>query len=112
MRILIANKFWYRRGGDCVYAMALKELLEKAGHEVAVYSMQYPQNEESEWSGWWPSEMTTVKALTRPLGACEVGGRRKTFEQIKDEPDSFLALDEVETGYGNRIPLWLFGFLY
>ena len=42
----------------------------------------------------------------------EVGGRRKTFEQIKDEPDSFLALDEIEVGYGNRIPLWLFGFLY
>ena len=42
----------------------------------------------------------------------EVGGRRKTFEQIKDEPDSFLAVDETEVGYGNRIPLWLFGFLY
>ena len=42
----------------------------------------------------------------------EVGGRRKTFEQIKDEPDSFLAVDETEIGYGNRIPLWLFGFIY
>jgi len=35
-----------------------------------------------------------------------------TFEQIKDEPNSYLALDEIETGYGARIPLWLFGFLY
>jgi predicted AAA+ superfamily ATPase len=42
----------------------------------------------------------------------EVGGRHKSFEQIKDIPDSFLALDELEIGYGNRIPLWLFGFLY
>ena len=42
----------------------------------------------------------------------EVGGKNKTFEQIKDEPDSFLAVDETETGYGSRIPLWLFGFLY
>ncbi|MCQ2146471.1 MAG: AAA family ATPase [Bacteroidales bacterium] len=41
----------------------------------------------------------------------EVGGRKKSFEQIKDEPDSFLAVDSVETGNGNRIPLWLFGFL-
>lgn len=41
----------------------------------------------------------------------EVGGRKKSFEQIKDEPDSFLAVDSVETGSGNRIPLWLFGFL-
>ena len=42
----------------------------------------------------------------------EVGGRRKTFQQIKDIPDSFLAVDDLEIGYGNRIPLWLFGFLY
>lgn len=42
----------------------------------------------------------------------EVGGRKKSFEQIKDVPDSFLAVDGVETGHGNRIPLWLFGFLY
>ena len=42
----------------------------------------------------------------------EVGGKGKTFDQIKDEPDSFLAVDGIEVGRGNRIPLWLFGFLY
>ena len=42
----------------------------------------------------------------------EVGGADKRFEQIKDLPDSFLAIDGVEFGRGNKIPLWLFGFLY
>lgn len=42
----------------------------------------------------------------------EVGGSGKSFEQIKDEPDSFLAVDDTEIGMGSRIPLWLFGFLY
>ncbi|MBD5220367.1 MAG: ATP-binding protein [Bacteroidales bacterium] len=42
----------------------------------------------------------------------EVGGRRKNFEQIKDIPDSFVAADGLTCGLGNRIPLWLFGFLY
>lgn len=42
----------------------------------------------------------------------EVGGANKTFEQIKDIADSFLAIDNTETGYKNRIPLWIFGFLY
>lgn len=42
----------------------------------------------------------------------EIGGRNKNFNQIKDEPDSFLAVDDTEIGYGNRIPLWMFGFLY
>lgn len=42
----------------------------------------------------------------------EVGGMGKTFEQIKDEPDSFLAVDDTEIGHKNRIPLWMFGLLY
>jgi len=42
----------------------------------------------------------------------EVGGPGKTFRQIKDMPASFIAADGIETGWGNKIPLWLFGFLY
>lgn len=42
----------------------------------------------------------------------EVGGKGKTFEQIADVPDSYLAVDDTEVGSGCRIPLWLFGFLY
>lgn len=42
----------------------------------------------------------------------EVGGKGKSFEQIKDIPDSFLAVDDTEIGHGNRIPLWMFGLLY
>lgn len=42
----------------------------------------------------------------------EVGGKGKSFDQIKDEPNSFLAVDDIETGHFNRIPLWLLGFLY
>jgi len=42
----------------------------------------------------------------------EIGGKNKSFKQIKDINNSFLAIDDVETGIGNKIPLWLFGFLY
>ena len=42
----------------------------------------------------------------------EVGGSGKTFDQIADVPDSFLAVDDTEVGHGNRIPLWMFGVLY
>ena len=42
----------------------------------------------------------------------EVGGKGKTFDQIADIPDSYLAVDDTEVGYGNRIPLWMFGLLY
>ena len=42
----------------------------------------------------------------------EIGGRKKSFSQIADLPDSYVVSDGVSVGRGNRIPLWLFGFLY
>ena len=45
-RILIVNKFYYSRGGDCIYTMNLERMLQQHGYEVAVFSMQYPENED------------------------------------------------------------------
>ena len=42
----------------------------------------------------------------------EVGGEGKGFRQIKGERDSFVVNDGVESGIANKIPLWIFGFLY
>ncbi len=42
----------------------------------------------------------------------EIGGKNKTFDQIKHEENSFLAVDGIEHGFKNRIPLWMFGLLY
>jgi len=42
----------------------------------------------------------------------EVGGKSKDGSQIKGLNNAYLALDDIEFGQGNKIPLWLFGFLY
>jgi len=42
----------------------------------------------------------------------EIGGKNKSFKQIKDIENSFVVADDIEIGFGNKIPLWLFGFLY
>jgi len=42
----------------------------------------------------------------------EIGGKDKGYKQIKDIENSYIAADDIEVGYGNKIPLWLFGFLY
>ncbi len=42
----------------------------------------------------------------------EIGGKDKGFKQIKDMDNSFVVADDIEVGFGNKIPLWLFGFLY
>jgi len=42
----------------------------------------------------------------------EIGGKNKTGEQIKDINNAFVVADDIESGFQNKIPLWLFGLLY
>ena len=42
----------------------------------------------------------------------EVGGHTKGYKQIKGITDSWIVADDIETGFGNKIPLWLFGMMY
>jgi len=42
----------------------------------------------------------------------EVGGKKKSFDQIKNIPNSFVVADDIEIGHKNKIPIWLFGLLY
>lgn len=95
MRILLCNKFYYPRGGDCIYVLNLEQLLKSHGHKVAVFSMQYPNNLASEWSKYWPSQMIHIKALIRPFGVKEV---RDKFSSLLDDfkPD-VIHLNNIHT---------------
>ncbi|MGF1586296.1 MAG: hypothetical protein ACFCUM_13305 [Bacteroidales bacterium] len=42
----------------------------------------------------------------------EIGGRNKKPIQTKDIENAWTCLDDIETGFARKIPLWLFGFLY
>lgn len=44
--------------------------------------------------------------------AFEVGGADKKKKQISTLSSAYIAADDIEYGYENKIPLWLFGFLY
>lgn len=95
MRVLLVNKFYYRRGGDCIYMLNVEHLLKSHGHEVAVYAMDYPENIPSEWSGYWPKNMSRIDALTRPFGCRQV---KKGFTRILDDfkPD-VVHLNNIHT---------------
>ena len=41
VRVIVVNKFYYNRGGDCIASIALEDLLRSKGHEVAFFSMQH-----------------------------------------------------------------------
>lgn len=102
MKILIANKFYYNRGGDCVAAITLETLLRRKGHDVAFFSMQYPQNFPSEWEPYFPSEVRfdggfagRLKAACRIFSSNEV---KRKFERLVDtfKPD-VLHLNNVHS---------------
>jgi predicted AAA+ superfamily ATPase len=42
----------------------------------------------------------------------EIGGKSKNFKQISTLEKSYIAADDIEYGVDNKIPLWMFGFLY
>ena len=60
MRILLVNKYFYRKGGAETYFFALVEGLRALGHDVAFFSMQHPNNEPSYWSKYFVSEKDYV----------------------------------------------------
>jgi hypothetical protein len=42
----------------------------------------------------------------------EIGGQNKTGRQIQGMENAYIAADDIEVGFGNKIPLWMFGLLY
>lgn len=95
MKILLANKFYYRRGGDCIYMLNLERLLKAHGHEVAVFAMDYPENLETLWKKYFPKNMSKLMAFTRPFGSSEV---KSKFRKLLDDfnPD-VVHLNNVHT---------------
>jgi len=57
MKILLINKYFYRRAGAEKYFFDLARLLESHGHEVAFFAMHHKDNEESKWSKYFVKEM-------------------------------------------------------
>ncbi len=95
MRILLSNKFYYRRGGDCIYTLNLEQLLKEHGHDVAVFAMDYPENLETPWRKYFPQNMTKLMAFTRPFGSREVKAK---FNRLLDDfkPD-VVHLNNIHT---------------
>lgn len=42
----------------------------------------------------------------------EVGGKKKQQRQLQSIENGYVVKDDIETGYGNIIPLWMLGMLY
>lgn len=103
MKILLANKFYYPRGGGDIYMIELEKLLKENGHEIAIFSMNHPLNLETEYSKYFPKEidvenkksLSLIRFLIRPFGSFEV---RRNFTRLlkKFKPD-VIHLNNIHT---------------
>ena len=88
-RVLLVNKFYYPRGGDCVVVINTEQLLRDNGVDAEVFAMAYPENLPARFQDKFASEVTfsgglgnRLGALRRTLGMDDV---RQSFEAVLDE---------------------------
>ncbi|MDR0797079.1 MAG: glycosyltransferase [Tannerella sp.] len=89
-KILLVNKFYYNRGGDCVAMLNTEQLLKAKGHEVAVFSMKYARNIPSEWEDYFPDEVNfsardlsgIIKAASRLFSPKDVAIQFKSLLNV------------------------------
>ena len=74
---MLCSNFYYRRGGDCTYLLALQSLLERHGHETAVFSMRHPQNLPCPREKYFVDflDYAELNKAKNPLNAAKVLGR-------------------------------------
>ena len=88
-RVLLVNKFYYPRGGDCVVVLNTETLLRENGVETAVFAMKYPENLDSRYQDSFADEVSfgggignQLRAMKRTLGMGDVCRR---FEAVLDD---------------------------
>ena len=77
MRILMVQTFYYPRGGDSTYMLALSRLLEEKGHEVFPFAMKHKSNLPSSYSKYFVREIDFPELLRQssPRAALTVAAR-------------------------------------
>lgn len=72
MRILLVNKFHYRKGGAETYYLTVGSELERMGHEVAYFSMRHPDNLPCKWDKYFVTQRE-YNSVKNPLKAARDG---------------------------------------
>lgn len=72
MKILLVNKFHYRKGGAETYYLTVGSELERMGHEVAYFSMKHPNNLPCKWDRYFVTQRE-YNDVKNPLSAARDG---------------------------------------
>lgn len=124
MRILLVNKFHYRKGGAETYYLTVGSELERMGHEVAYFSMRHPDNLPCEWDRYFVTQReynnvkNPLKAVRDGMALIYSPEAKHNFQALCDEfrPDVVhlnnvhrqITLSILDAPYlrGNRVPVF------
>ena len=88
-RVLLVNKFYYPRGGDCVVVLNTEALLREHGMDAEVFAMQYPENQPARYQDSFAGEVSFGGGVGNLLGALRRtmgwGDVRCRFKEVLDD---------------------------
>jgi glycosyltransferase involved in cell wall biosynthesis len=103
MRILQANKFFYRRGGaETVFFQTINGLRER-GHEVSEFSMAHPSNLPSDYSAYFASGLPELLGKQDPAMAWKIFKRLFRSKEIEQKLGALVMATEPEVVHLHNI---------
>ncbi len=105
MKILIANKYLYPRGGDCLYTLRLMDLLKSRGHEVIPFTMNHPENIKTGFEEYFVDHIDFREELENfnLSGAVKVTARSIINKQAAERMDRILEDHKPDIVHLNNI---------
>jgi glycosyltransferase involved in cell wall biosynthesis len=120
MKILQVNQYYYPRGGADKYFLDLEIALKEAGHEVAVFAMKHPKNQDSIYSNYFVSRVSfnnqnlidKLKSPARVLYSLEA--KRKFTKLLDDFKPNVIHIHNIyhhlspsilDAAYQKKIPV-------
>ncbi|MEE1023537.1 MAG: glycosyltransferase family 4 protein, partial [Acutalibacteraceae bacterium] len=101
MKILMVNKFLYRKGGAETYALQLGELLKKNGNEVQYFGLENNKNIVGNNANAYVSDMDFTTGILRNFKApfriiYSFEARRKIYKVLNDFQPDVVHLNNIQ----------------
>lgn len=117
----IINRLWKQSKGKSYQRKPEKVFLDNPNMILGLNSQMKPQNKGIIRESFFVNQMLTIGKLFTTNRAdfedgnniqFEIGGKSKKSNQLDSDKTGYLVLDDITIGSKNKIPLYLFGFLY
>ncbi len=102
MKILMANKYYFLKGGADRYALELEALLARHGHATIPFAMQHPANQPSAFSDFFVSHVETQRVRFGRSGLKTLG-RMLYSREARTKIDALIAREHPDVAHVHNI---------